>query len=435
MNVNNISKRLTELRLLVGLNQTKFAKELDTPRTTVIGYEAGNSIPADFLAKLHEKFNINIDWLLFGKGNPISLSIKPLTAQTVVNQTITEIARQNNDLLANTEGDHPPDELKPKPFTGNPFPPKPPAETSSNEAEQAANPQGNKPNSRLLAVKSFPPHEPAMISANEAEQAANPQNSSLKSQPHPAKAFPLGTPVKETVLGGIEALAREAVAPALTAIEEKIADTASTLAAHTTQSETVLAAHTAALAKQKEQLNEISAALRKLQALSGQPLEDTAHERKPLYTAAPDISVVKEPQPSYTALTEDDEEEKTPTTRLPLIENLVAGVPREPVDTYETYPVPTAYLKAHKTYFVAKIHGTSMTEAGIADGCHVLLEAKDIPESGDIVIARYENQTTLKRLKQRDDGRWELLYEDGSRAKIELIDPDWAIQAKFIRVV
>ena len=251
----------------------------------------------------------------------------------------------------------------------------------------------------------------------------------MKSQLHFAQFFhskePAASPVKEAVSGSIEALAREAVAPALTAIEEKIDDTTDTVAAHT-----------AALAEQKEQLNEISAALRKLQELSGQPLEDTAHERKPLYTAAPAISVVKEPEPSYTALTEDDEEdEETPTTRLPLIENLAAGVPREPVDTYETYPVPTAYLKAHKTYFVAKIHGTSMTEAGIADGCHVLLEAKDIPESGDIVIARYENQTTLKRLKQRDDGRWELLYEDGSRAKIELIDPDWAIQAKFIRVV
>lgn len=311
-----------------------------------------------------------------------------------------------------------------------------PEENTLNDLSEKANISIDKPNSRLLAVKSFPPHEPAMISANEAEQAANPQNSSLKSQPHPAKSFPLGTPVKEAVSGSIEALAREAVAPALTAIEEKIADTASTLATHTAQSETVLAAHTAALAEQKEQLNEISAALRKLQELSGQPLEDTAHERTPLYTAAPAISVVKEPQPSYTALTEDDEEdEETPTTRLPLIENLAAGVPREPVDTYETYPVPTSYLKAHKTYFVAKIHGTSMTEAGIAEGCHVLLEAKDIPESGDIVIARYENQTTLKRLKQRDDGRWELLYEDGSRAKIELIDPDWAIQAKFVRVV
>ena len=28
-----------------------------------------------------------------------------------------------------------------------------------------------------------------------------------------------------------------------------------------------------------------------------------------------------------------------------------------------------------------------MTEAGIADGCHVLFEAKGIPESRDIVIA------------------------------------------------
>lgn len=44
-------------------------------------------------------------------------------------------------------------------------------------------------------------------------------------------------------------------------------------------------------------------------------------------------------------------------------------------------------LPVHKTYFVTKILGTSMTEAGIVDGCHVLLEAKDISESRDIVIA------------------------------------------------
>lgn len=44
-------------------------------------------------------------------------------------------------------------------------------------------------------------------------------------------------------------------------------------------------------------------------------------------------------------------------------------------------------LPIHKTYFVTKIHDTSMTEAGIVDGCHVLLEAKGIPESMDIVIA------------------------------------------------
>ena len=389
------------------LNQTEFAEKLGVSRSIVSEFENNTREPSkEFMIAL-SKLGISLDWFLTGQGIPFIISSPPITAQEATNQALSALSKKTRATF--DEGAMP-------------------EENTLNDLSEKANISIDKPNSRLLAVKSFPPHEPAMISANEAEQAASSQDYKLKSQPHPAKSFPLGTPVKEAVSGSIEALAREAVAPALTAIEEKIADTASTLAAHTTQSETVLAAHT-------QQLNEISAALRKLQELSGQPLEDMVHERKPLYTAAPDISVVKDLEPSYTALTEDDEEEETPTTRLPLIENLAAGVPREPVDTYETYPVPTAYLKAHKTYFVAKIHGTSMTEAGITDGCHVLLEAKDIPESGDIVIARYENQTTFKRLKQRDDGRWELLYEDGSRAKIELIDPDWAIQAKFIRVV
>ena len=408
------SAKIKEIRRIMQLNQTEFAEKLGVSRSIVSEFENNTREPSkEFMIAL-SKLGISLDWFLTGQGIPFIISSPPITAQEATNQALSALSKKTRATF--DEGAMP-------------------EENTLNDLSEKANISIDKPNSRLLAVKSFPPHEPAMISANEAEQAASSQDYKLKSQPHPAKSFPLGTPVKEAVSGSIEALAREAVAPALTAIEEKIADTASTLAAHTTQSETVLAAHTAALAEQKEQLNEISAALRKLQALSGRPLEDTAHERKPLYTAAPAISAVKEPEPSYTALTEDDEDEETPTTRVPLIENLVAGVPREMVDTYETYPVPTSYLKAHKTYFVAKIHGTSMTEAGIADGCHVLLEAKDIPESGDIVIARYENQTTLKRLKQKEDGKWELLYEDGSRAKIELIDPDWAIQAKFIRVV
>ena len=408
-----INTRIKQIRELLQLNQSDFATKTGISRSAISEFENGTREPSkSFLLALTD-LGISLDWFLTGKGIPFMTLSHVITAQEATNQALSAIAKKNAAILDERE------------MQGEYF---------LNNLSEKANAATDNPTGGLLVVKSFPPHEPAMISANEAEQAANPQNSSLKSQSLDAQSFPpkqpAASPAKETVLGGIEALAREAVAPALTAIEEKIADTATAQA----QSETVLAAHTAALAAHTQQLNEISAALRKLQALSGQPLEDTAHERKPLYTAAPAISVVKDPEPSYTALTED-EEEKTPTTRLPLIENLAAGVPREPVDTYETYPVPTAYLKAHKTYFVAKIHGTSMTEAGIADGCHVLLEAKDIPESGDIVIARYENQTTLKRLKQRDDGRWELLYEDGSRAKIELIDPDWAIQAKFIRVV
>lgn len=409
------NKRIADIRKYLNLSNAGLEKKLLLSNGYISNIEKnGTDNPGKLLIAL-SKIGISTDWFLTGQGVPFIVSSHAITAQEATNLALEAIAKKNTTILNDMEMQE---------------------EDTINKTSKETNAATSNPPSRLHPVQSFYIKESLNPSVHEADQEGTTHRNNLKSQLHFAQFFhskePAATPVKEAVSGSIEALAREAVAPALTAIEEKIADTATAQA----QSETVLAAHTAALAEQKEQLNEISAALRKLQELSGQPLEDTAHERTPLYTAAPAISAVKEPEPSYTALTEDDEEdEETPTTRLPLIENLAAGVPREPVDTYETYPVPTSYLTAHKTYFVAKIHGTSMTEAGIADGCYVLLEAKETPESGDIVIARYENQTTLKRLKQRDDGRWELLYEDGSRAKIELIDPDWAIQAKFIRVV
>ena len=405
------NERIADIRKYLNLSNAGLEKKLLLSNGYISNIEKnGTDNPGKLLIAL-SKIGISTDWFLTGQGVPFIVSSHAITAQEATNLALEAIAKKNTAILNDMEMQE---------------------EDTINKTSKETNAATSNPPSRLHPVQFFHIKESLNPSVHEADQEGTTHRNNLKSQLHFAQFFhskePTASPVKETVLGGIEALAREAVAPALTAIEEKIADTASTLATHTTQSETVLAAHT-------QQLNEISAALRKLQELSGQPLEDMIHAHTPLYTAEPRIRTVTELEPTYTARTEDDEDEELPTTRLPLIENLAAGVPREPVDTYETYPVPTSYLKAHKTYFVAKIHGTSMTEAGIADGCHVLLEAKETPESGDIVIARYENQTTLKRLKQRDDGRWELLYEDGSRAKIELIDPDWAIQAKFIRVV
>ena len=404
------NERIADIRKYLNLSNAGLEKKLLLSNGYISNIEKnGTDNPGKLLIAL-SKIGISTDWFLTGQGVPFIVSSHAITAQEATNLALEAIAKKNTTILNDMEMQE---------------------EDTINKTSKETNAATSNPPSRLHPVQSFYIKESLNPSVHEADQEGTTHCNNLKSQLHFAQFFhskePAATPVKEAVSGSIEALAREAIAPALTAIEEKIADTASTLATHTTQSETVLAAHT-------QQLNEISAALRKLQELSGQPLKDMIHAHTPLYTAAPRIRTVTELEPTYTARTEEDDEE-LPTTRLPLIENLAAGVPREPVDTYETYPVPTSYLKAHKTYFVAKIHGTSMTEAGIADGCHVLLEAKDIPESGDIVIARYENQTTLKRLKQRDDGRWELLYEDGSRAKIELIDPDWAIQAKFIRVV
>lgn len=134
--------------------------------------------------------------------------------------------------------------------------------------------------------------------------------------------------------------------------------------------------------------------------------------------------------PSYGS---DDEDE--PTERLPLALNLAAGIPREACDSGDTVAVPSRFLKKGHNYCVAKIAGTSMTEAGIQDGSHVLLEYSNEPKAGAIMVVKYGANTTLKLLHLTEGGTWELRYQDGSGAKVELKDYTWEVQGLFVRVL
>lgn len=145
----------------------------------------------------------------------------------------------------------------------------------------------------------------------------------------------------------------------------------------------------------------------------------------------PQPDSISEPAPLYTA----DYEEPEETEELPLAVNLAAGVPVEAADSGETYPVPKRFIKKNKKYCVAKINGTSMTEADIPDGSYVLLEYTDQPVNGKNMVVKYGSNTTLKLLHQIEKGSWELLYCDGSGAKIELKDGDWEVKGKFITVL
>ncbi len=138
------------------------------------------------------------------------------------------------------------------------------------------------------------------------------------------------------------------------------------------------------------------------------------------------------PFPIYNDNEEDEEEE--PTIRLPVAENLAAGIPMEAFDTGESRAVPSKYLKQGRRYCVAVIKGTSMVDAGIPDGADVLLEYTDKPVDGAIMVVTHEGHTTLKRLHETKSG-WELLYEDGSRAKIELTPGQWGVKGAFVRVL
>ena len=175
-------------------------------------------------------------------------------------------------------------------------------------------------------------------------------------------------------------------------------------------------------AEHENRFTEIEAELRELRSLYEQKFK----------TEPPQPDSVSEPAPLYTAAYEEPEE----TVDLPLAQNLAAGIPVEASDVNDTFPVPKKLIpNKRKKYCVAKIKGSSMTEAGIENGSCVLLEYTDQPIDGEIMVVSYNSNTTLKLLHQNIKGEWELLYRDGSGAKIELKDGDWEVKGRFVAVL
>lgn len=161
-------------------------------------------------------------------------------------------------------------------------------------------------------------------------------------------------------------------------------------------------------------------------------LEKIIQKHSEIINAGIQPDSVSESTPSYTA----DYEEPEETIDLPLAQNLAAGIPVEASDVNDTFPVPKKLIpNKRKKYCVAKIKGSSMTEAGIENDSCVLLEYTDQPIDGEIMVVSYNSNTTLKLLHQNIKGEWELLYRDGSGAKIELKDGDWEVKGRFVAVL
>lgn len=185
---------------------------------------------------------------------------------------------------------------------------------------------------------------------------------------------------------------------------------------------TALEATAQKFAEHENRFTEIEAELRELRSLYEQKFKNEP----------PQPDSVSEPATLYTAAYEEPEE----TVDLPLAQNLAAGIPVEASDVNDTFPVPKKLIpNKRKKYCVAKIKGSSMTEAGIENGSCVLLEYTDQPIDGEIMVVSYNSNTTLKLLHQNIKGEWELLYRDGSGAKIELKDGDWEVKGRFVTVL
>ena len=84
-----INDNLKKIREELGLTMTKFSEKLEIPAMTLIHYERGDRTPsAQLFIQLNKKLNINLNWLVSGKGK-------------MFNST-NSVIEQSNEELENT---------------------------------------------------------------------------------------------------------------------------------------------------------------------------------------------------------------------------------------------------------------------------------------------------------------------------------------------
>ena len=106
--------------------------------------------------------------------------------------------------------------------------------------------------------------------------------------------------------------------------------------------------------------------------------------------------------------------------QVPLVGYVAAGAPilaQENIEEYLTFD--TGGLSGE--HFALKVRGESMLEAGILPGDVVIVHQQHLARNGDIVVALFEDEATVKTFRRESDGRiW--LYPENSSPEYRPID-------------
>jgi len=104
---------------------------------------------------------------------------------------------------------------------------------------------------------------------------------------------------------------------------------------------------------------------------------------------------------------------------LPLVGRVAAGSPILAQENIEDeYRVDPA-LFPHHPHYLLRVHGQSMRDAGILDGDLLAVHRTPEAHNGQIVVARLDDEVTVKRFRRRGD-RVQLLPENPDFDPIEV---------------
>ena len=121
---------------------------------------------------------------------------------------------------------------------------------------------------------------------------------------------------------------------------------------------------------------------------------------------------------------------------LPLVGRVAAGSPilaEEHIETH--YKLDSALFKP-KPHYLLRVEGMSMKDAGILDGDLVAVHRTPEVRSRQIVVARVEDEVTVKRYRQEGSVVWLMPEnEDFEPIRVDLNEQEMVIEGVVVGVI
>ena len=114
--------------------------------------------------------------------------------------------------------------------------------------------------------------------------------------------------------------------------------------------------------------------------------------------------------------------------RLPLLGRVAAGLPIERIEHGEFFELSRNLVPKPESSFILRVEGQSMIEDGILDGDYLIVQSQKIAKNGDTIIARVDNEATVKNLFYHPDKG---SRTKNKRAQIELRPANQQMQSLF----
>ena len=119
---------------------------------------------------------------------------------------------------------------------------------------------------------------------------------------------------------------------------------------------------------------------------------------------------------------------------LPVIGQVAAGTPIEAIENHDAQLVlPLGLFRQRPTYLL-KVRGDSMQDIGIMDGDIIAVRKTETSGEGKIVVARVDNEVTVKRLKVEKD-HIALMPENANYEPILVAPEDLVIEGEFVGLI